>query len=139
MRSIFLDSDILLDLILERDPFYEWALGVFLEIDKKQILGCTSVHALLNVHYLAKKKFGEKSARALIKMLTAKLSVIKEDNSIVQKAIDSDFVDFEDAVQYYAAISGDAEVIITRNIKDYQQATIPVLTAEQFLRMLYAR
>ena len=136
MRSVFLDSDILLDLILERDPFYEWSLGVFLEIDKKQLSGNTSVHALLNIHYMAKKKFGEKDARAAIKMLTTKLSIIAEDSTIVQQAIDSDFADFEDAVQYYAAKSAGAEFIITRNIKDYQQATIPVLTAEQFLKML---
>ena len=91
---------------------------------------------MLNVHYQARKKFGEKDARAAIKMFTTKLSVITEDSTIVQQAIDSNFADFEDAVQYYTAKSAGAEFIITRNIRDYQQATIPVLTAEQFLRTL---
>lgn len=136
MKSIFIDSDILLDLILERYPYYDWALGIFLLLDKEEYSGCTSVHALLNVHYLSKKVYGEKSARASIKLLSVKLAIINEDVSIVDKAIESNFSDFEDAVQYYAAISAGADVIITRNIKDYKQATIPVLTAEQFLRQL---
>ncbi len=136
MKSIFLDSDVLLDLVLERYPFYEWALGIFFLIDKKQYLGCTSVHSLLNIHYLAKKAYGEKSARASIKLLSTKLNIIQEDISIVEKAIESNFIDFEDAVQYYTAISAKTDFIVTRNIKDYKQSLIPVLTAEQFLRTL---
>jgi len=136
MKSIFIDSDVLLDLILERYPFYEWALGLFLLLDDKTYAGCTSVHTLLNIHYMARKEFGEKKARASIKLMSKKLVIIAEDNKVIQQAIDSDFSDFEDAVQYYAAKSAKADVIITRNIKDYKQATIPVLTAEQFLRTL---
>jgi predicted nucleic acid-binding protein len=136
MRSIFLDSDILLDLILERDPFYEWSLGIFFLIDKKHFSGCTSVHALLNVHYLAKKSFGEKNARAAIKVIGSKLSIITENSQTINQAIESNFADFEDAVQYYTAKSVNADFIVTRNIKDYKESTIPVLTAEQFLRTL---
>jgi len=136
MKSIFIDSDVLLDIILERRPFYDWALGVLLLIDQGQYTGCTSVHALLNVHYLAKRYSGEKSARASITLLVTKLSVITEDVSIVNEAIASRFSDFEDGVQYYAAVRAKADVIVTRNIKDYKHSTIPVLTAEQFLRTL---
>ena len=136
MKSIFIDSDVLLDIILERRPFYDWALGVLLLIDEGRYIGCTSVHALLNVHYLAKRYSGEKSARASIKLLATKLSVVTEDVSIVNEAIVSGFSDFEDAVQYYTAVSADADVIITRNIKDYKQSVLPVLTAEQFLKTL---
>ncbi|WP_259066337.1 type II toxin-antitoxin system VapC family toxin [Mucilaginibacter sp. X4EP1] len=136
MKSIFIDSDVLLDILLDRRPFYDWAMGVFLLVDEKKFLGYTSVHSLLNIHYLAKKRTGEKSARSSIKLLTSKLKIITEDISIVDKAIESDFSDFEDAVQYYAAMSVNADFIVTRNIKDYKQSTIPVLTAEQFLRTL---
>jgi predicted nucleic acid-binding protein len=136
MKSIFIDSDILLDILLDRHPFYEWAMGIFLLVDQKKFLGCTSVHSLLNAHYLAKKRTGEKAARASIKLLASRLKIVTEDISIVDKAIESNFPDFEDAVQYYAAMSANADVIITRNIKDYKQSTIPVLTAEQFLRTL---
>jgi predicted nucleic acid-binding protein len=134
MKSIFIDSDILLDILLDIHPFYDWAMGILLLVDQKQYLGCTSVHSLLNAHYFAKKYSGEKAARASIKLLVSKLNIITEDASIVEDAIASKFADFEDAVQYYAAIRAKADVIITRNIKDYKESTIPVLTAEQFLR-----
>jgi predicted nucleic acid-binding protein len=136
MKSIFIDSDILLDILLDRRPFYDWAMGVFLLVDEKKFLGYTSVYSLLNIHYLAKKRTGEKAARASIKLLTSKLKIITEDISIVDKAIESDFSDFEDAVQYHAAMSVNADFIVTRNLKDYKQSIIPVLTAEQFLRTL---
>jgi len=136
MKSIFIDSDILLDIILERHPHYDWALGVLLLIDQKTYAASTSVHSLSNIHYLAKKHSGEKSARNSIKLLVQRLNIITEDVTIVDEALASDFSDFEDAVQYYAAASAKADVIITRNIKDYKQSTIPVLTAEQFLRTL---
>ena len=135
-KIIFIDSDILLDVFLNRVPHYTSSADVLLLAEDKSYTFCTSVHALLNIHYLAKKTFGEKNARAAIKVITTKLSIIAEDNNIVQSAIESNFGDFEDAVQYYAAISVKCDIIITRNLKDYKQSTIPVLTAEQFLSTL---
>ena len=105
-------------------------------IDEKKLSGCTTVHSLLNVHYIAKKTVGEKSARASIKVLSSQINIVKEDISIVEKALPSIITDFEDAVQHFAAVSAGADFIITRNIKDYKHSTIPVLTAEQFLRQL---
>ncbi|MBV8390616.1 MAG: PIN domain-containing protein [Mucilaginibacter sp.] len=135
-KNIFIDSDILLDVFLNRYPHYESSADVLLLSDNRNYNCSTSVHALLNVHYIAKRSFGEKNARNAIKSLTERLSVVTEDIKIVDDALASDFSDFEDAVQYYAAASNSADVIITRNIKDYKQSTIPVLTAEQFLRTL---
>ena len=135
-KKAFIDSDILLDVFLNRFPYYESSADVLMLGESGYYKCCTSVHALLNVHYIAKKSFGEKKARAAIKSLSEKFSIILEDINIVEKAIESDFADFEDAVQYYAAISAKADVIITRNTKDYKQASIPVLTAEQFLKTL---
>lgn len=79
---------------------------------------------------------GEKAARAPIKLLSDNLRIIAEDEQVVAQAIVSDFADFEDAVQYYSAANAKADAIITRNIKDYKHATLPVLTAEQFLRSI---
>lgn len=135
-KNIFIDSDILLDVFLNRHPHYESSADVLLLSEDSNYTCSTSVHALLNVHYIAKRSFGEKNARKAIKSLTERLSIVTEDVKIVDDALGSDFSDFEDAVQYYAAVSFKAEVIITRNIKDYKQSTIPVLTAEQFLRTL---
>lgn len=75
-------------------------------------------------------------ANNAIKILLGKLAVITEDKGVVEQAISSNFTDFEDAVQFYAAKSANADFIITRNTKDYTQSTISVLTAEHFLREL---
>jgi len=134
--KLFIDSDVLLDGILIREPHFKNSVKIILLADDKRYNCCTSVHSLLNIHYIIKKQLGEQLARQSIKALTGKLAIIKEDINTVDLALDSDFLDFEDAVQHFAAVSADADVIITRNIKDYKHATIPVLTAEQFLRTI---
>ncbi|MCC8410960.1 PIN domain-containing protein [Mucilaginibacter sp. UR6-1] len=136
MKLIFIDSDILLDALLERETYAVWAKGLLRLLDGKNYTGCTSVHSLLNIHYLLKKRVGEKPARASIKLLSDNLRIIAEDGQIIKQAIVSDFGDFEDAVQYYSAANAKADAIITRNIKDYKHATLPVLSAEQFLRSI---
>lgn len=133
---IFVDSDVLLDVILIRKPHFNASVEITELTKDSSYTLCASVHSLLNVHYAVKKVFGEKIARQSIAVLTRKLQVIQEDINTVERAINSNFSDFEDAVQYFAAISAKADVIITRNIKDYKHASIPVLTAEQFLKKL---
>ena len=133
---LFIDSDVLLDSILIRMPHFNSSIEL-IELGKGNNYSlCTSVHSLLNIHYAVKKAFNEKIARQSVSVLTKKLYIIKEDINTVQQAVDSAFSDFEDAVQYYAAVGANADIIITRNIKDYKQSTIPVLTAEQFLNTL---
>lgn len=133
---LFIDSDVLLDSILIRMPHFNSSIEL-IELGKGDNYSlCTSVHSLLNIHYAVKKALNEKIARQSVSVLTKKLDIIKEHISTVQQAVDSAFFDFEDAVQYYAAVGANADIIITRNIKDYKQSTIPVLTAEQFLRTL---
>lgn len=133
---LFIDSDVLLDTILIRPPHFNASAEVVKLVDNDHFTLCTSVHSLLNIHYAVKKVFGEKLARQGISVLTKKLKIIPEDINTVQQAVDSSFSDFENAVQYYAATTAKADVIITRNIKDYKQSSIPVLTAEQFLKTL---
>jgi len=135
-RNVFVDSDILLDVVLIREPFINHSGGLLDLASSDAIICFTSVHSLLNVHYIAKKQLGETVARKAIQMLINKIKVVTEDVSIIQQAIPSDFSDFEDAVQHYAAINAGCDAIITRNIKDYKHATIPVLTAEEFLRTI---
>ena len=137
MKLAFVDSDILLDVILDREPFYTISAQVLSLPGSSGFKCCTSVHTLLNVHYLTQKHHGKEIAIASVKLLLSKLQIISEDVSIVDQAVVSDFSDFEDAVQFYAAKSANADFIITRNTKDYKHSTIPVLTAEQFLRTLY--
>ena len=113
---IFIDSDIILDVVLVRELYFNESIEVLAIADNKKYICCTSVHSLLNIHYLTKKLFGEKTAGQSISMLIEKLRIITEDVNLVKLAIKSDFTDFEDAVQYYAASSIKADVIV----KDHQ-------------------
>ncbi|GAA3982006.1 type II toxin-antitoxin system VapC family toxin [Mucilaginibacter dorajii] len=136
MKMAFIDSDVLLDVILNRELFYSTSAQILSLPESSGYKCCTSVHTLLNVHYFTKKNLGAIAARETVKLLVNQLQIISEDVTIVNQAIASEFNDFEDAVQFYAAKSVTADIIITRNIKDYRKSTIPVLTAEQFLRTL---
>ncbi len=136
MSTIFIDSDVLLDVILDRTIHYKFSSQILLLADRSGYYCCTSVHTVLNVHYVTKKYLGIEDADEAIELLVDKLHILTEDANIVKLAMASNFSDFEDAVQYYTAKNANADIIITRNIKDYKQSDIPVLTPEQFLKKL---
>ena len=135
MKKIFIDSDIILDALLKRPGFDTQAMNLFALAYQNAIEGMTSSIAFMNVHYFL-NKFDRPNKLHLLKELRSIVSLIKVGETEIDLALKSNFPDFEDAVQYYTAISAKADVIITRNTKDYKQSTIPVLTAEQFLRTL---
>lgn len=136
MSILFLDSDILLDVILLRQPFFGASAEIVELHNLPDYSCCTAVQSLLNVHYFARKALGKETAKNAIKLLMQKITILPEDVDTITQAIASEFTDFEDAVQFFAAQKANADFIITRNIKDYRNSTIPVLTAEQFLRKI---
>ncbi len=135
-RYLFCDSDILLDLLLKRDPFYYYVQALLIESEKQDLILNTSALAIANVNYILCKEIGAPEARKKIRNLTRIIKILPFESSAVELAIDSRFLDLEDAFQYFIAKKNDCDIILTRNIKDYKQATIPVLTADQFLRTL---
>jgi predicted nucleic acid-binding protein len=135
VKTIFLDSDIILDAALKRPEFILPALNIISLIQARQIKAVTSSVAFVNVHYFL-DRYDKVNKFKLLRELRSILSIINVNEEIIDLALKSGINDFEDAVQYYAAKSVGVSAIITRNIKDYKESTIPVLTAEQFLRTL---
>ncbi len=135
MRKIFLDSDIMLDATLRREPFYIAAANLLELCYQAQLKAITSPTAFINTCYFL-NKLSPSTKMELLKRLRSIVSITEVNQSIIDLAFNSNFTDFEDAVQFFTAKNAGAEVIITRNIKDYKNSTIPVLTAEQFLRTL---
>lgn len=133
-KSLFVDSDIFLDQLLERDIFYEFAEVLLVECAKRQIGLNTSALIIANVYYLLSQKYGKVKAKERLSLLLNRVNVFAFDKQAIDFAISSQFTDFEDAIQHHIATVNNCDVIITRNIKDYKHSTIPVLTAEQFLR-----
>jgi predicted nucleic acid-binding protein len=136
VKKVFVDSDILLDVLLKRQQFFLSAMNVLALADKKgsfQLM--TSAIAFVNVHYFL-NKFDRVNKFQLLNSLRPNILVINVDEKIIDLALKKKNDDFEDTVQYFAAMSAGADVIITRNKKDYIQSEIPVLNAEEFLNTL---
>ncbi len=133
MDSLYLDTNIILDLIEERKPFYKYAQSIFSRKDKNLICLYTSSLNFANLHFIISKKTNKENAtNALLKLKTL-IDILPLDEKIIQLSLASGFNDFEDAIQYYTAIEHHIPVLITRDIKDYKKANISVMTSEQYL------
>jgi len=131
--KIFVDTDIILDLLSYREPFYISAANLFSAADRNEIEICVSSLCFANLNYILSKQFS--SAEAKMKLLKFKtlVTVLAVSDKVIELAMSSDFKDMEDGIQYYTAIENRVTILLTRNLKDYKTAIIPVMTAEQFL------
>ncbi len=134
MKQILLDTNIVLDLLARRMPFYNDAAELFSLADKKTIRLSLSSLSLANIHYVLKKLKPEQEARNIIRNFKILVQVLSCDNKIVDLALNSDFKNFEDAIQYFTAIENDKELIVTRNMSGYSESIIPVMTAREFIK-----
>jgi predicted nucleic acid-binding protein len=133
MERVFIDCDICLDLLAERHPHYDHAARLFTHADKGKLKVYVSSLIFSNLHYLLSRQFSAKEARRILNKFKVLVNIVAVDSKIVELALSSDFKDFEDAIQYYAAIENNISVLLTRNLKDYRQARISVMKAEDFL------
>lgn len=137
MISIFLDSDILLDALLSRSPFDKAATALLELVYDNRCAGYTSAIAMINTHYFLNKNSITRPHRIeLLKKLRTYIKIISVDDQIIDNALNSKFADFEDAVQYYAAVKAKCEYVITRNSKDYRSSNLSVLDAEQLINLI---
>jgi predicted nucleic acid-binding protein len=135
MTGIFIDTDVIIDFLTDRQPFSEEAAGLFNLIDNKKVKGYTSALSYSNLYYVLSKYAPHKKVIALLNELSELVGILKVDDSIVKAALASDFKDFEDAIQYYTALENKKiNVIITRNIKDYKKSSLPVMAPGTFLK-----
>lgn len=133
---ILLDTDIVLDLVLDRDPFVVSAAAIFTLHEQGRIKGYVSGITLVNVFYVTRKAKGMVSARKAVEELLASLHVCPLDQAILETAHLLPFTDYEDAVQHACATASALDAIITRNLKDYKNATLPIYSPTDFLNQL---
>ena len=133
MKKIFIDTNILVDLIADRKPFSKYAIEIFNNAEQKKVNLFTSSHSIATTHYLLKKYLDEKNLREVLLSLFDYLTVIPVDTDVLKKGLRSKHKDFEDAVQIVCASSVEKiDCIVTRNIKDFRDSEIPVLTPDEF-------
>ena len=134
MTNIFIDSDIIIDLLAKREHYLE-AAELFSIIRNRKLRAYTTPLVLANVDYIITKYSNRQRSKKAIRELRKYLSILSMDENAVDKAMDSPLTDFEDALQNYAAeYYGDIDVIITRNTKDFKKSEIGVMTPESYLK-----
>lgn len=137
MRKIFLDTNIVIDLLSRRQTFYEEAAGIFSLADKKEIELSVSSLTIANTSYILLKQMDGNSAKAILRKLRLIVKILPLDDKIIGLALNDDtFSDFEDALQYFTALENGKEMIITRNLKDFKNSKIPTFTAKQLIETM---
>lgn len=133
MDRLFIDTNIVIDLLQKREEFFNEAQELFTLADKKQVKLFISSLTIANTHFLLSKHYNANDARKILAKFKILVEVLALDDKIIELALTSDLKDFEDAIQYYTAIENNAEIIITRNKKDFKKQNIPILTAKEYL------
>ena len=136
-ENIFIDSDVLIDFLIDREPFSNDAATLIDISEKEKVIAFTSVLCLANIHYVIKKIVGEKKSREIIEGLIDIIKILSFSEENLRDALKSDFKDFEDAIQNSIAIeSNSISSIITRNKKDYKSSDLNVFTPKEYLRKI---
>ncbi len=132
VKKVFLDTNIIVDLIADRRPFSKYAIEIFKNAEEKKIKIFTSSHSIATTHYLLKKYLDEKPLREVLYNLLDYLTVVPIDTDILKKGLRSQYKDFEDAIQILGASSIEKiDCIVTRNTKDFKDCEILVLAPDE--------
>jgi predicted nucleic acid-binding protein len=137
-ETVFLDSDIILDLLCKREPFYEFAAEIFTLGDTRKISLCTTSLVFANVFYILRKILGIEKAKELLRKMRLIVQVLSVGEKTIDLALNSQFSDFEDGIQYYTAREYNIAVLLTKNKKDYKEKGVIIQTAEEYLRSFYS-
>jgi predicted nucleic acid-binding protein len=138
MIKVLIDSDVILDLLLDREPFADQSEQIFESLAVSRIQGYATTAAVLNIYYIACKTLGRNAAVDCVRRLleTDGLEIFAVEKQHIQTAISSEMSDFEDAVQASAAAAAEIDFIVTRNKRDYRQSPVPAVLPEELLEKL---
>jgi predicted nucleic acid-binding protein len=137
MSKLLIDTNIVLDLLAKREPFYISAAQIFSLADKHKLKLTVSSLTFANTNYVLTKLKSAKEARDILRRFKILVRVLSLSDKIIDLALnDEKFKDFEDGLQYYSAIENNQDIIITRNLKDYKESKLPVMAADEYLTSL---
>ena len=133
--KVFVDTDIIYDVLANRDPFYGHAAKLLTLADEGKIIIAVSALTIANIHYLLSKQLSGEMAKQVLRNFKILVQIVAIDDKIIDLALNSEFIDFEDAVQHYCALENGCTKILTRNLRDYKKALIPVMTAQDYTNL----
>ena len=134
--KVFLDTNILLDVLARRNPFFANAGRIWTLAEQGELEAFVSAFSFNNIYYIIRKAEGKAKARKALHLLRDVFTSVAPEQQIMDQALDSDLDDFEDAVQYYSAGRIHADYLITRNPHDFPSEGLPVVSPDEFLALL---
>ena len=140
MKRALIDTDVILDFFFDRKPFSDNAAKVLSLCESGEIKGFITSVTISNVYYLLRQTATHgKVIEKLVQLVTI-MEVLTTDRDVIIKALNSNFKDFEDALQNYSAeLNGQIDLIVTRNIKDFKNSSLGVMTPGNYLKTIIAR
>ena len=138
-HSLFIDSDIILDVFARRAPHYADSATLLTLIEDKKISGFSSPLVFANIYYILRKLKSKEYALQSLRKLRILIDIFPMNQLQIDHALNSNFTDFEDALKYYSAKSGKMDFIITRNKNDYKHGSITVCTPTEYLTLIKIR
>lgn len=136
MTKALLDTDVSLDFILQRQPFFVEADEIFLRCSNGDFEAYVCNITPINIFYIGKKEIGRQPVIQAISDLLTLAKICKADSQILQTALTSPITDYEDAVQHECAVAENLDAIVTRNAKDFKNASIKIYSPVEFLQFL---
>ena len=137
MKRVLIDTDVILDFFFDRKPFSENAAKVLALCESKEITGFITSVIISNVYYLLRQKATHEKVIEKLTQLISILEVLTTDKNTIIHALNSNFRDFEDALQNFSAeLNGQIDLIITRNIKDFKTSKIGVMTPGDYVKTM---
>jgi len=135
LRQVLFDSDVLIDVLAQRQPFVTASAQALSRVTQPEVQGFVSGHAVTNIFYILRRQVGSETAQELLSRLLQHLQVASVTDEVIRAALQSLMTDFEDAVTSEAANAAGVEVIVTRNTPDFAASAIPTVLPEEFLAM----
>ena len=134
--NILFDTNVVLDVLLDREPFANDAAFLFSKVEQGKISGFLCATTVITLHYLIAKALGPPEANQHVQSLLSLFIVAPVNRIVLEQAIAASFTDFEDAVLHAAACHGGVHSIVTRNVRDFSKATLPVFTPPELINAL---
>ena len=131
--KLFIDTNVMLDLLGERMPFYISVAKIATLADKGQIILVASALSYSTVSYFLTKSENAEKAKVKLRKFKIISQICDMNEIIIEKGLNSNFSDFEDSLQYFSALSSNCEILITRNGKDFRESQIPIMTSDEYL------
>lgn len=136
MQKILIDTDVLLDFYFDRQPFSQDAAEILLRCEEKLIEGYVTPVIISNLYYILSKTAIHEKVLMQLSYLLEILQISQMPKEVILKAINSEFKDFEDALQNFSAENENINILVTRNIKDYKKSKLTIATPTVYLNTL---